>query len=269
MNNSEYPSQNSLEKLVSEYCEIIKRALDERWQKFNIKLYDSETYEVIGGLLARQVTLTTQLAMAPQIWNGHIAPLILRSMTDAHITLAWILCEPKDRAKKYILYGLGQTKLLIEHLKKSLDEQPNYEQVKKMIEVKEMWLNSQRQDILIEVNVGSWSEISTREMAIDADCESIYHFAYVPFSGVAHNMWQHISFYNLEICRNPLHKYHKVPTITNPPLNIDFLYRSTKYVDRSFGLFDKVFNIKVETPMPLDWLMEKFENFSEKDEKMT
>ena len=32
--------------------------------------------------------------------NGHIAPLILRCMTDAHITLAWILNDPQERAKK-------------------------------------------------------------------------------------------------------------------------------------------------------------------------
>lgn len=100
MNKFGCSSQKSLEQTLSEYCDNIKRGLNERWQKFSIELYDSETYEVIGGLLARQATLATQFAMAPQIWNGHIAPLILRSMTDAHITLAWILCEPKDRAKK-------------------------------------------------------------------------------------------------------------------------------------------------------------------------
>lgn len=151
--------------------------------------------------------------------------------------------------------------MFIEHLKKNSEEKPDDEQIKRMIEIEEMWLNSQRQDILTEVNVGSWSGISTREMAKEADCESIYNFAYMPFSGATHNMWQHISFYNLEFCCNPLHKYHKVPTIADAPLDFDFLYRSTKYLDRSFRLFDKVFSVKVETPMPLDWLMEKFEHF--------
>jgi hypothetical protein len=269
MNKTDSTIQNDLESILLKYCDVIKKGLDERWQKFNIELYESDIYEVIGGLLARQATLAIQFAMAPQIWNGHIAPLILRSMTDAHITLSWIVCEPKERAKKYILYGLGQAKLFLEHLKKEFKEKPEDEQLKRMIDVEEMWLNSQRRDFLTEVNVGSWSGISTREMAKDADCESIYNFAYMPFSGATHNMWQHISFYNLEFCNNPLHKYHKVPTIADTPLDLDFLYRATKYLDRSFRLFDKVFCVKVETAMPLDWLLEKFDDLSENYERMT
>ena len=92
----------------------------ERWDQVEIDLYRSETFEVIGGLLSRQATLLIEMASSPSIWNGNIAPLILRSMTDLHITLAWILNEPDETARKYLLYGLGQEKLLIEHYRVSL-----------------------------------------------------------------------------------------------------------------------------------------------------
>ena len=118
-----------IHELMDRYCTIVENGLFERWEKFDVKISDSETYEVIGGLLARQATLTTHLARTAQDWNGHIAPLILRCMTDAHINLAWILGDPKDRAKKYILYGLGQEKLYIEHLKKSQKNEKNYQQL--------------------------------------------------------------------------------------------------------------------------------------------
>lgn len=158
-----------LTAFIENYCEIVTKGLDERWQKFKIEIYEKEIYEAIGGLLARQATLSVQLAMAPQIWNPHIAPLILRCMTDAHITLAWILLNPKDRASKYIRYGLGQEKLYLEHLKKSEEEEGKDERVQKLIELREGWLNAQQWEFITEVDVGSWSGMNTRDMAKEAD----------------------------------------------------------------------------------------------------
>ena len=245
---------DGVDSLVSQYCVIVEKGLFERWGKLDIELYDSEIYEVVGGLLARQSTLAIQFAKNPHCWSGHLAPIILRSMIDAHITFAWILKDLKDRANKYILYGLGQTKLFIEHLRAALAEDPNDELIKSLIKTQEAWLNSQRLDLITEVDVGSWSGKTVLEMAKDAGCESLFHFAYTPFSGVAHNMWQHVSLYNLKHCRNPLHKYHRIPIMADVPLDIDFLIRSAKYTEYTFSAFDQAFNIQVESPMPLTWL---------------
>ncbi|HWR57357.1 MAG TPA: DUF5677 domain-containing protein [Thermodesulfovibrionales bacterium] len=254
--------------LMRRYCEVVKTGLVARWDKLDVKIYDSETYEVIGGLLSRQATLTTELALSPSIWNGHIGPLVLRCMTDAHITLAWILRYSKERAKKYILYGLGQEKLYIEYLKAEYDSSTEKdERIKQMIEFKEKWLNAQRHDFLTEVNVGSWAGHNTREMAEEADCESLYRYAYVPFSGAAHNMWQHISLYNLKQCKNPLHKYHRVPTIIDPPIDPDFVYRSAKYVSKSYVLFDETLKIKIDTPLPVDWFVDEFDKLHENEKE--
>ena len=257
---------NSIINFMDRYCAVVIDGLHERWDKFDIEIYKTETYEVIGALLARQATLTTQLAQAPQIWNGHIAPIILRTMTDAHITLAWILKSPEERTIKYILYGLGQEKLYIEHLKSEQQDEED-EQMKQAIEFREAWLNSQRLDFMTEVDVGSWSGLNTRDMAMEADSESLYKFAYMPFSGPTHNMWQHVGIYNLEKCRNPLHKYHNVPAIRQVTSDPDYVHRSAKYMNRSYASFDETFNISVETPMPLNWYIEEFDRLLEEDER--
>jgi hypothetical protein len=253
--------QDNIMKVMASYIDIVQEGLDERWKCIAIELYEPEPQEVIGAILARQATLTTQLADAPQVWNGHIAPLILRCMTDAHITLAWILKEPIERAKKYILYGLGQEKLYIEHLKsgKASGEDSIVDQ---LIEVRENWLNSQRHDFLTEVDVGSWSGMTTREMAEEAGCKSLYNYAYLPFSGVVHNMWQHVGIYNLKQCRNPLHNYHRVPIVARAPLDLDFVYRSAKYVSRSFKAVDEKFGLACEIPYPVTWLSDELEKLS-------
>nr|WP_292655698.1 hypothetical protein [Nitratifractor sp.] len=104
-------------------------------------------------------------------------------------------------------------------------------------------------------------------MAIESNCDEIYKFAYEPFSAVSHNMWQHISIYNLKICQNPLHKYHKVPTIPRLPLSEDYVFRSSKYLSKSFEVFDKKFNLSFERPLPMDWYLENIEHVYETADK--
>src|SRR5689334_2569634 len=106
--------------ILDAYITGVRAEMQARWDAWKIDLTKSHLYEVVGGLLARQVTLATQLAGSPHIWNGHVAPLFLRAMTDACITLAWILEDPDTRTDQFIKYGLGQRKLWLEHFKAEL-----------------------------------------------------------------------------------------------------------------------------------------------------
>lgn len=244
---------------IRDYCENVEQGFSSRWSQLTPEIYRKEIHETIGGLAARQATLSIELARAPSIWNGHVAPLILRCMTDAHITLAWILESPVDRSREYVLYGLGQEKLFIEYLEQDLQSYPSDEQdedIIHMIEVRRAWLNAQRRDWATEVNVGSWSGKNAREMAQEAGCESMYRFAYVPFSGPVHNMWQHVGVHNLVPCTNPLHKWHQIPTIRRLPIHPDFLYRAAKYVSRTYELLDDKLSLHSEITLPVDF----FEN---------
>jgi len=242
--------------IMDKYCHMVEKSLDARWNLMPVEIFDSEVYAVIGGLLSRQATMSIKLAKNPGIWNGHIAPLILRSMVDTHITLAWILVKDyKKRAKQFIDYGLGQEKKLIEHLKNEESTDPK---LKEIISIKEKWLESQKYSFLTEVNLGQWSEKNTREMAKETDLEGLYKFAYEPFSAVSHSMWQHISTHNLIQCRNPLHKGHLVPEIISFPLDEDYVYKSSKYLSKSFSVVDKKFDIKTVDSLPIDWYEEEY-----------
>ena len=230
--------QEQFEEFIDTLIFKIIEDFEKRVKMIEVDLYHSETSEVIGGLLSRQATLVIEMASAPSIWNGHVAPLILRTMTDLHITLAWILDSPVDKdekAKKYILYGLGQAKLLIEHYKEHL-KNPENEDSRTLLDLQEAWLSSQRLEFLTAVNVGSWSNLDTRKMAQEVGCENLYKFAFTPFSSVVHNTWNHISLYNMVPCSNPLHKNHRHPSLLTCPLDIDYLYRAVKYFDKTLKL---------------------------------
>jgi hypothetical protein len=221
-------------------------------------------HEVIGALLARQVSLAIQLAEAPTIWNGHVAPLILRSMTDNYINLAWILGDPLERSRKFILHGLGQEKLHIEHLKASLNAKGLDVGDDSLVKAREEWLNSQRYTFLTEVNVGAWSGTDARKMAEEAGCIDLYNHAYAPFSAATHNMWHHVAKYNLAPCPNPLHRFHRIPVIRSEPIDLDYLYRAAKYVKKAFTLFDERTGLRMDCPSAFDDLCQAIETLNEK-----
>jgi hypothetical protein len=249
-----------VERIIESYVNGVRTELAARWEQWQLDLMKPELHEVVGALLARQVTLATQLASSPGTWNAHVAPILLRSMTDVHITLAWILKDPLERSRKFTLYGLGQQKLILEHRKATLAADGKDAAQDPVVKATEAWLNCQRFDFLTEVNVGSWSEVPVRDMAEEAGCLDLYRYAYTPFSAATHSMWHHVSRLNLQICENPLHRYHKVPIDPDMSPDADYLYRAAKYVEKSFKLFDQAFSIGPGIPSAFEKLCNELES---------
>ena len=254
-----------VEQLIGSFVKQARLELHERWEKWAIDISKNEIHEVVGALLARQVTLARQIAECPSIWNGHIAPIILRAMADVYISLAWVLNDPLERSQKFIFYGLGQDKLQLEHRKTEIGEREPTPQEKMLIEASEAWINSQRFTFLTEVNIGSWSGISTRQMAEEANCLDFYNYVYTPFSACAHSMWHHVARYNLKQCKNPLHLYHNVPD--DPEFSIDphNLYLAAKYLQKTFSIFDKKISINIDIPSAYDQLCNGLDKLSDSE----
>jgi hypothetical protein len=163
-----------VDKALDGYPEKLNNNLRDFWNAQSIDINNKELFEVVGGILARQTTLAIRFSMAVELWNSEMAPLVLRSMIDNLINLAWMLKEPGTRIPMFINYGLGQEKLMIEHLK---------EQVKKMgqdpdsapeIQDMERELSYSLFPMITDGDVGSWSKKSQREMAIECGLEDHY-----------------------------------------------------------------------------------------------
>ena len=257
-------------EIIQEYIESVRTELKGRWDAWQINMTQIEKHEVVGALLARQVTLATQLASSPPIWNGHTAPIILRAMVDNYINLAWILHkDTQNRAKKFIEHGLGQEKLVIEHRKqeltkrgvKNVDDEP-------LIKMLEGWINSQRYTFLTTVDIGQWAEMDTRKMAEEAGCLDFYCYAYTPFSANVHSMWNHVSKYNMQHCKNPLHRLHQIPLDPDMSTDMDYFYRAAKYVEKAFKLFDSKTKVKLNALSSFNKLKKDLDMLGEEIEKL-
>lgn len=236
----------ALQEVVQRFVKRANEELEERIGLWPTNFSQNDVHEVVGALLARQVTLATQLATSPGIWNGHVAPLILRSMADVYITLTWVLRSPTERSRKFIHYGLGQEKLQLEHRKAELETRKPKEGEQEYVKAIEDWINEQRATFLTDVNLGSWSGISTRGMADEAGCIDFYNYVYSPFSACVHSMWHHVAKYNLRQCENPLHQFHSVPDVKSDlPLDPSYLDLAAKYLQKTFATFDEIIGTKI------------------------
>ncbi|HHH28506.1 MAG TPA: hypothetical protein ENK57_09190, partial [Polyangiaceae bacterium] len=231
-------------EIADRFADDLQVELAARWEAWQLDLSRKELHEVVGALLARQVTLAVEFAQVPACWNYHVGPLFLRAMADVYITLAWIFNEPTERlerAQKFIHFGLGQEKLQLEHrhaeIKRkgrelSTEERLHSESVK-------AWIDAQQYSFLTEVNVGSWSDLTIRKMAEEAGCIDFYNYVYQPWSGVAHSQWQHVGRYNVEHCAYPLPLNHLVPAAPMLYSDLHLLYRAGKYAEKALRLFDE------------------------------
>ena len=220
------------------FVEHLASQVDNRWAVWAHGHEKRHVHEVVGGLLARQASLAGEFASNPAIWNAHSAPLFLRPMVENCITIAWILKDPNDRAKRFIAYGLGREILLLEHAKAGLHETGADPDKDSEIEEWEQWINGQRYTHLTEVNVGNWGP-SLGEMAKEVGLIELNRNDYAQWSSATHSMWHHVVRFNIQYCTNPLHGYHRIPTMPQLAPEPELLQRAAEYVDLALRSFDE------------------------------
>lgn len=257
--NAESPKID-INYIIKDYIDNIHSDLKCRWNNWEKDLSKNHIYEVIGGILSRQSSLAIQIANCPGIWNEEVAPILLRTMADNHINMAWILVNPSEHSKLFIKHGLGQLKLDLEHRKKNLEELDD--DMKERLEYEEQFINAQQYTFLTSVNLGSWSGSNTRKMAEEAGLIDFYNYAYQPFSNCTHSTWAHISKYNTQTSDNPLHRFFRLPRIIEFEPSIYYLVLGGKYLEKSICAFDKAYPLNDIQESAYDRLLSKLDELN-------
>jgi hypothetical protein len=260
-------SENDFRGLFEAIERKVRRELRHRCEAYQPDFEAPEVFSVVTALLARQAALAVELASAPQLWNGHSAPLFLRAMTDVHITVSWILLEPKIRAKQYIDYGLGQAVLTLEHRKADLaSADDSYkEMLEQSIQAEEAWINAQKLSFLVDVNVGAWSGKTTRQMAEEAGILDFYNHVYLPFSQCAYSTWYHVGRYNSWPSESPLTRLLWVAGIRDSSSDAWNLNLAAKYLDKTFNVFDEKALGRAHSSTIQDWIADEIRSRSKSE----
>lgn len=194
--------------------ESLKESIIELWYEAPHDPQFTGKTEVLDGLLMRQVSLATNTATSPSLWTADTAGMILRCMTENQITLEWFNQEGSiDDYKNFIEYGLGQKKLILEHLQRVSDmvDSDDSERIKQGHNMMEQKLDAQRYKYLIPVDVGHWADKNTRDLATEANCKDLYDLRFQQHNPAIHGSWDFLYQNYLVECQNPLHQGHRIP----------------------------------------------------------
>ena len=255
--DSELASERVIEadaaaELLDGVIELIRRHLEARWEGFLHGASLTPAGEVISSLVWHQADLAIAFLESSVLWRGTVSHVLLRSMIETHINLAWILRDPHDRSEKFVDYGLGRMKLALERYRRQVEQSGLDPKDDETYQGQLAWLESQRLAMLTEVNVGSWSGKSTREMAQDADLLDLYDGSYDPLSAAVHAQWHHVGIANSRLCRNPLHGMHRVPALNSSE---DFMYaqEAVGHLTKSLEELDEWSAFQPSLPYPSEW----------------
>jgi hypothetical protein len=161
--------------------------------------------EVLLGLASRMYRLLSGFLARPTAWVPDTAALHLRPLVDARILAGWLLVE-NDPAifEAYRSHGLGRLKLLREHIKEDLGDDPP-EGAREMLEHFDRRVNLETEEWSQSVNLGAaFTDVSQREMAIQAGLKREYDLSYAPLSAENHGDWSSVRDSDtVLLCRAP------------------------------------------------------------------
>jgi len=133
----------------------------------------------------------------------------MRCLVDMCITLTYLINKSDDQLwVTFKNYGIGQFKLA---LLKNEGEAPitlpvGMERISLVVN-EEKWLE------FTDINIGSWANINSRQMAIEANMKEMYDKYFDLTSSFVHGNWAAIRTAAYENCLNPLHKFHLLPSL--------------------------------------------------------
>lgn len=208
---------DNIYQICENNSDILKKYLNRVVDIYVIDLFSPETDEILLGLFSRIIRLTSLILTNPLLWSYDLSRILLRCLSDTTITYCYLI-EKNDSQlfQSFIDYGKGKEKLLLLHLQ---DTHPGTRTVTgESIDQLASNLGGSFSPALIDINLGDWKDVSARDMAKECNLMEIYRIIYDPTSSDIHGTWTSIKNTNLTYCMNPLHRYHRLPQLEDPPI---------------------------------------------------
>lgn len=213
-------------------------------------LFSPDRYEVLTGIVARQIRSVDLLMDLPQLWSPEHGSGIVRTLTEAHIHMCWMLKNANPNIfMEFKDYGRGNLKLYKLQLEEFRDAQKGaIAGLDEQIQYLDLLVNQDIWEEFQEINLGSFGSITTLSMARTVGMESDYKLYFAPASSRVHGDWSMLDLFVLTRCANPLHRGHRILDTRKQPMLafdliewvLDRLYLIVIEYELAFKLPDKV-----------------------------
>ena len=206
---------STIQKVLENNTKVARDYLKMLPSKLTMDLYDPVRDEVLCGLFARVTRLYVLMLEDVNLWARDTSGIMLRCIADTAISYCYLVrCGTAEDFKAFVEYGEGQTKLLMLHLQDTYPEDKSLEGLS--VEELSQELGGTTPEFL-SVELGHWTKKDTRRLARDAGMERLYRLVFNPTSGDLHGTWWSLRGCNLSRCVEPLHRFHQLPSFSEPP----------------------------------------------------
>lgn len=212
-----------------------------------VDVYDPRKDEVLLGLFARASRLLALLLEDPLLWARDVGSIILRCLADTAITFVYLAKRGTDREfQKFIEYGEGQLKLLMLHLQ---DNHPG-RRSPEGASATDLEASFSTLPEFIDIELGHWSGKDARKMASEAGMEHLYRLVFTPASSDVHGTWLALSKSHLTFCEEPLHRFHRLPDLTEPPFFVSIVVTARELYEECRSVAVDVLGYPRAAPLP-------------------
>ncbi len=218
---SEGVDRDDVRSVMIQNARCVKGYLDSLVSVPPVDLYDPRRDEVLLGLFARLTRLVVTLAQNESLWARDMAGILLRCIADTAITFVYLAKDGTDQEfEDFCQYSEGKEKLLMLHLQDSYPDR---------LSIDGRDVQAIGDDLggflaeVMQIELDSWTKKSARTLAQRAGLEEYYRLVYDPTSADLHGSWISVRESNLTYCETPLHRYHRLPSYSDPPVYVGYL----------------------------------------------
>ena len=223
-----------VERALGENAENARAYLDRLSRQAKIDLYEPLRDEILLGIFSRCVRLYVLMAEDPNLWARDISGILLRCLADTAITFGYLAKRGVlQEFQRFREYGQGQEKLLMLHLQESYPDDASLEGRTAAAIGQDLGILA---PALLQVELGSWSGKDTRTLAYEAGMERLYRLIFAPGSGDVHGTWASLARSNLAYCRQPLHRFHRLPSFSEPPFFLDTMIAAQNLLESCISI---------------------------------
>lgn len=237
----------SLEQKMERAATQIREYLHTLQHRVPIDVYDPTRDEILFGLFARSSRLLVLLLEDPYLWARDIGSILLRCLADTVITFVHLAQKgTTEDFARFIEYGEGQQKLLMLHLQ---DNHPG----KKSPEgasMEDLEASFSTMPEFIDIELGHWAGKDARRMAADVGLEHLYRLVFTPASSDVHGTWLALKKSHLTYCEEPLHRYHRLPDLTEPPFYVTVVDTARELYEECRSTATRVLAYPQPEPLP-------------------
>jgi hypothetical protein len=228
----------SFEKILSRNAEAVRKYIENLHNHLHPDLYDPTADEILFGLFARSLRFTIAICENPVLWPRDMVGIMLRCLADTTINFAYLAKYGQaSDFSAFKSYGEGQEKLLMLHL------QDNYPSAVSLEGRSSKEISSDLGGFmpeLIQIELGSWSKTDARDLAQKAGMQDIYRLVFSPSSGDVHGTWASLKHSNLSYCTEPLHRFHRLPAFSEPPIYLETILVAFRICERAIEIAETI-----------------------------